>query len=248
MNATPILMSGVIAFAATLSAGVFIKRFRSNIGILCAFSAGFFIALSLFELMPGIFSLAAAAEIAAFEGLVLPAAGGFFLLFALDRVFLRFDLRRNHMSITKHQSRVGLLSTLEFCSHGFIEGLAIGFSFQIQFGLGIFVAIAVVSHDFCDGTSTLTLMLNSGNSLKSSMGMLFVDAFAPVLGAITTLLLQVQDYLLVYALSFLLGSFLYIGGGTLLPDAYRMNRSLTTAVFFLIGFFLILLFAQLVPL
>ena len=78
------------------------------------------------------------------------------------------------------QPRMGLFSTLEFCSHAVLEGLAIGVSFQLQFGLGVFIAAAVISHDFCDGISTLALMLNSGNSLKSSIGMLFVDATAPV--------------------------------------------------------------------
>jgi zinc transporter ZupT len=144
------------------------------------------------------------------------------------------------------QPRMGLISTLEFCSHAVLEGLAIGVSFQLQFGLGVFIAIAVISHDFCDGISTLALMLNSGNSLKSSIGMLFIDAIAPALGAAASLLFVVQNYLLVYALSFLLGSFLYIGVGTLLPDAYRMNRSIFTVVFFIVGFLLILILTRII--
>jgi zinc transporter ZupT len=133
-----------------------------------------------------------------------------------------------------------------FCSHGFLEGVAIGVSFQLQFSLGVLIAIAVVSHDFCDGISTLTLMLNSGNSLKSSMSMLFLDAIAPALGAIATLFFAFQNYFLVYTLAFLFGSFLYLGGGTLLPDAYRMNRPIITVGFFLIGFILILLLTKIV--
>jgi zinc transporter ZupT len=116
-----------------------------------------------------------------------------------------------------------MLATLEFCSHGFLEGLAIGLTFQIQFSLGIFVAIAVVTHDFCDGISTLTLMLNSGNTPKTSLRLLFVDAIA-----------------------FLVGSFLYIGGGTLLPDAYKMNRPSTTVSLFIFGFFLVLFFTKII--
>lgn len=133
---------------------------------------------------------------------------------------------------------------MEFCSHAFLEGVAIGVSFQFQFGLGVLVALAVVSHDFCDGVSTLALMLNSGNTLKSSMSMLVVDAFAPLLGAMFTLFFAIQSYFLVYVLAFLLGSFLYIGGGTLLPDAYRMNRPIVTVVFFLVGFLLIPFFTS----
>jgi len=155
-------------------------------------------------------------------------------------------MKKHAMTKTTFQPRIGLLSTLEFCSHAFLEGIAIGVSFQLQFGLGIFIAVAVISHDFCDGISTLALMLNSGNSLKSSMSMLLIDAIAPAFGAVATLLFAIQNYLLVYILSFLFGSFLYLGGGTLLPDAYRMNRPIVTVVFFLFGFFLILILTKII--
>jgi zinc transporter ZupT len=157
-----------------------------------------------------------------------------------------FRINNHAMKKRSLQPRIRLVTTLEFCSHGFLEGLAIGLSFQLQFGLGIIVAIAVVSHDFCDGISTLTLMLNSGNSLKSALRLLFVDALAPVLGAATTLFIAIQESFLIFSLSFLVGSFLFIGGGILLPDAYRMNRPNITISFFLIGFFLILFLKKIV--
>ena len=243
MNTIPIVLSAIIAFAATLSAGIFVKKLQHNIGVVCAFLAGFFIALSTVELLPEVFSLAAKAQIS-FEKPLFTAVGGVFFLFALDRVLSRFHLKNQGEQMIALRPRIGLLSTLEFCSHGFIEGLAIGFGFQLQFGLGIVVAIAVVSHDFCDGVSTLTLMLNSGNRLKFSMGMLFIDSIAPVLGALTTLFFSVENYLLVLMLSFLAGSFLYIGGGTLLPDANKMNSPIVTIILFSFGFsFIVLLTA-----
>jgi zinc transporter ZupT len=73
------------------------------------------------------------------------------------------------------------------------------------------------------------------------MSLLFIDAIAPVIGAVTAFFFIIQNYILVYILSFLFGSFLYLGSGTLLPDAYRMNRPIVTVAFFLIGFILILL-------
>lgn len=76
--------------------------------------------------------------------------------------------------------------------------------------------------------------------------MLFVDATAPALGATVSLLFAVQNNLLVYAISFPLGSFLYIGVGTLLPDAYQMNRPIITAVFFTVGFLLILILTRII--
>jgi zinc transporter ZupT len=245
MNTIPIIISVTIAFIATLSAGLLVKKLQKNIGIVCAFAAGVFIALSLFDLLPDILGLAPAAQIS-LDQLLITSIGGFTFLFAIDRGFSKVHMKNHMKTEIFFNPKIGLLSTAEFCSHAFLEGVAIGVSFQLQFGLGIFIAIAVVSHDFCDGINTLTLMLNSGNSLKSSMGMLVIDAIAPVVGAVTTIFFAIQSYLLVYALSFLLGSFLYMGGGTLLPDAYRMNRPIITASLFVIGFFLILALTKII--
>ncbi len=243
MNTLPIIASAIIAFLATLSAGVFIRKLKSNIGVVCAFSSGFFIALSVFDILPTVLDLAPEAQIS-LGTLLLTSFAGFIFLFVLTRGFSSVQMKNHHDVERTVESRAGILSTLEFCSHAFIEGIAIGVSFQLQFGLGIFVAFAVVSHDFCDGISTLALMLNSGNSLKSSMSMLLVDALSPLLGAGLTLFFAVQNYYLIYTLAFLFGSFLYIGAGTLLPDAYRMNRPVTTVIFFLIGFLLIVSFSR----
>jgi zinc transporter ZupT len=245
MNILPIVLSAIIAFAATLSAGIFIKKFKNNIGIVCALSAGFFIALALFDLLPEVLTLAPGAQIS-LDSLLLTGSFGFVFLFVLERVFSFFHLKKHGMTKISLQPRIGLLATLEFCSHGFLEGLAIGLSFQLQLGLGIIVAIAVVSHDFCDGISTLTLMFNSGNSLRSSLRLLFVDAIAPVIGATVTLFVVIQQSFLIYSLSFLVGSFFYIGGGTLLPDAYRMNRPILTFLLFMFGFLLVLLFTKII--
>lgn len=245
MSALPIVLSVAIAFAATLSAGLFVNKLRNNIGMVCALAAGFFIALSLFDLLPDVLRLAPVAQIS-FDQLLMAAIIGFVFLFALDRGFSKLHIKNHLETETSARPKVGLLATAEFCSHGFLEGVAIGVSFQLQFGLGVFIAVAVVSHDFCDGINTLTLMLNSGNSRKSSMRMLFIDAIAPVIGAATTLVFEIQNYLLVYALAFLFGSFLYMGGGSLLPNAYQMNRPAITVVLFLTGFLLILVLTRLI--
>jgi zinc transporter ZupT len=241
MDTLPIILSAITAFAATISAGILIKKLQNKIGVVCAFAAGFFIALAVFDLLPDVLVLAPPAQISLVK-LLLTGTVGFAALFASDRGFSRFHSSNRKLTKRTRYPRVGLLSTAEFCSHGFLEGIAIGVSFQLQFALGIFVAVAVVAHDFCDGVSTLALMLNSGNTPKSSIAMLFVDALAPVLGVATTLFVVLPNYVLVYALSFLVGSFLYMGGGSLLPDAYHMNRPKITAIFFATGFLLIVLF------
>ena len=223
---------------------MFVKKYEKHIGVVCALSAGFFIGISLFDLLPDIVALAPQALVSYGMPLLLTAMAGFFLFLVLDRGFFKISHINHEASKKTIRSTIGLMSTLEFCSHGFLEGLAIGVSFQFQFGLGLVVAVAVVSHDFCDGLSTLALMLNSGNSLKSSMGLLFVDAIAPVLGVAASFFFSIQNYFLVFVLAFLAGSFIYMGVGNLLPDAYRMNKPSITIILFLVGFTLVLLLSR----
>jgi zinc transporter ZupT len=158
---------------------------------------------------------------------------GFFFLYTLEYGLFQ-TLKTNKTSNKRTPNpTMGSVSALEFSAHGFIEGLAIGISFQFEWRLGLLVALAVISHDFCDGMSTLTLMLKSGNTMKASMIMLFLDAIAPILGALATLFFFVPDYYIVFALAFLAGSFVYMSVGSLLPEAYRKNRTHSNSCFFL---------------
>jgi len=243
INFVPVFVSVAAAFGATLSAGILARKMQKNMGIVCAFAAGFFIALPLFDLLPDILSVLPQVQVAFYLPLGT-AIAGFFFLFGVYHVTPSVHSKNHESDHQTTRPKVGLFSTIEFCAHGFLEGLAIGLSFGINFALGVLVAFAVISHDFCDGMSTLTLMLNSGNSLKSSLGMLFVDAFAPVLGALASFLFVYGSAFVVYALAFLIGSFLYIGAGSLLPDAYHMTGRKVTAGFFLLGFGIILVISR----
>ena len=123
--------------------------------------------------------------------------------------------------------------------HSFIDGLAIGFGFQSDIHVGIVIAFAVICHDFTDGLSAVTVMLNSGNSLKNSLRMLLLDAVAPVLGAVVALFIQLPQFYIVLLLPFFAGSFLYLGASDLLPEAHEKNPQLLTIVSCVAGFVLI---------
>jgi zinc transporter, ZIP family len=236
MDSVPIVASAITAFIATMSAGILIRKFKKNFGIVCAFASGAMLGLVAFDMAPDVTSLIPQTELSlAFP--IFSAVLGFVFLYSLIGFF------RKRKS-AEGKRKVGWISTAEFCSHGFLEGLAIGFGFQFQFGLGLAVAFTVVSHDFCDGLSTIALMLNAGNSVKSSLGMLFVDAIAPFLGALLTLVFVLPEAFFLLTLSFLAGGFVYIGGFSLLPEAYMMNRPRTTLVLFILGFAVIFLFSN----
>jgi ZIP family zinc transporter len=133
----------------------------------------------------------------------------------------------------------GVFATSQLSVHSFIDGLAIGFGLQADIHVGIIIAFAVICHDFTDGLSTVTVMLNSGNSLRNSLRMLLLDALAPVLGAVVTLFLQLPSYYIVLLLPFFAGSFLYLGASDLLPQAHEENPPALTVIVCTAGFVLI---------
>jgi zinc transporter ZupT len=238
LSAIPVLITAAITFSATLAGGVLAVKFRRRIGILAAFTAGVLIALTFFDLLPQIFMLSQKAE-ASLVGALLVVALGFIFLYVLDHhLFHNRKTSNNNKGV--YRSTLGLLATFEFCSHAFLEGLAIGFSFQFNLQLGIIVSAAVISHDFCDGLTTVTLMLSSGNSVNSSLGMLLIDAVAPFLGATVTFFLNLEYYYMVFFLSFLAGAFIYLGAVDLLPLAHQQNPKLVTLISLVIGFVFIL--------
>ncbi|MDM7998511.1 MAG: ZIP family metal transporter, partial [Dehalococcoidia bacterium] len=139
----------------------------------------------------------------------------------------------------------GAFGAAELSIHSFTDGLALGVGFHFDFHVGIIVAIAVISHDFSDGINTVTIMLNSGNSLRSTFLMLLADAIAPVLGAASTLFIDIPGRFLVLVLPFFAGGFLYLGASDVLPEAHEKNPPLLSFLFNMAGFIVVLVMARL---
>jgi ZIP family zinc transporter len=101
--------------------------------------------------------------------------------------------------------------------HAFLDGLAVGGAFRVEAALGLIVALAVIAHDFTDGVSTIAVVLGSSGGVRASVWWLAADALAPVLGAATGSLVPVGEEAVAALLGLFAGSFLFIGGGHLLP-------------------------------
>ena len=238
MNKSAIIF-GVITFFSTMVGGLFAVWFRKSFGMLAAFAAGVLIAVPLFDLLPETFRLAAKVGVP-LEHVMYVTAIGFIFLLILDRYFAvhRICLPDGTCSNVHHHTG-GFFGATELSAHSFMDGLAIGIGFQLEFHVGIVVAFAVIAHDFSDGLNTVTVMLNSGNSLRSSIKMLLVDAITPVLGVLSTLVIRIPEYYLILFLPFFAGGFLYLGSSDLLPQAHEKNHPLVSIAFTLLGFVLI---------
>src|SRR4029078_4288225 len=114
----------------------------------------------------------------------------------IEKLLLIHHSQEEEYGIHKHPT-VGILSALALSGHSFLDGVGIGLGFQVSSTIGIVVAVAVIYHDFSDGLNTISLMLAHKDTSKRAFYMLVVDAVAPVVGALSTLLFTVPDDILV---------------------------------------------------
>jgi zinc transporter ZupT len=175
-----------VAFVSTLLGGLAAARFRKSFGILAAFVAGVLIAVPLFDLLPEALTLGSGVNIPP-QNIMYVVAAGFLFLLTLSRYICVHRICEGGECRNVRHPHAGWFGASELSIHSFMDGFAIGLGFQANTEAGLVVAVAVIAHDFSDGMNTVTIMLNAGNSLRSSLKMLIVDAVAPVLGAVSTL-------------------------------------------------------------
>ncbi|MEU6893481.1 ZIP family metal transporter [Streptomyces sp. NPDC046557] len=123
---------------------------------------------------------------------------------------------------------VGLTAAAAMVGHSLADGVALGAAFQVGGGMGVAVALAVVTHDFADGFNTYTLTSLYGNARRKAQLMLFADAVAPVVGALSTLLFTLPEEPLGAYLGFFAGVLLYLAAAEILPEAHHRHPALST--------------------
>jgi ZIP family zinc transporter len=237
MNLIPIFLS-VVTFFSTLVGGLLAARQRKNIGLLSAFASGVLISVALLDLLPETLKIAVTLGVS-FETIMQITAVGFIFLLVLERYFSVHHVCEGKVCKNIRHPRGRLFGAAELSIHSFMDGFAIGLAFHFSFNIGVIVAFAVIAHDFSDGLNTVTVMLKSGNSLRSSLRLLLVDAVAPVLGVLSTYVITLPETALVMLLPFFAGGFLYLGASDLLPEAHEKSPPLITVAVTIAGFLLI---------
>ncbi|MGG8405583.1 ZIP family metal transporter [Streptomyces sp. 12297] len=124
--------------------------------------------------------------------------------------------------------QVGLTAAAAMVAHSLADGVALGAAFQVGGGMGVAVALAVITHDFADGFNTYTLTSLYGNARRKALMMLFADAAAPVVGAASTLLFTLPKEALGAYLGFFGGVLLYLAAAEILPEAHHKHPALST--------------------
>jgi zinc transporter ZupT len=211
----------LLAFVMTLAGGAFAFRYQKYLLYIMAFSAGVLIGVVFLDLIPEITetSIEASLDI---RILMLTLLGGFLAIFLLEKLTIIHSEKQH--DAPGHHHNVGLVGAVGLSFHSFLDGLAIGVGFEAGSEVGFVVLLAVLAHDFADGLNTVTFMLASRNSRFRTLGLLIINALAPVAGALVAMLADIDPRTLAFQLSFFAGFLLYLGASDLLPHVHEKPR------------------------
>ena len=222
-----VLIAGA-AFLSTLLGGLFSIRFRDKLHLVLGFSAGAVIGVAFFDLLPEAIGLAGSSYRVSVVTSIVALA--FLLYLFLDR----FVILHAHADEEGHGKR-GVLGAGSLSFHSFLDGLGIGFAFQVSPAVGAVVTAAVLTHDFSDGINTVNLILKTGGSHRAAFRWLLADAVAPVIGIATTLVFTVPESVLGLILASFCGFFIYIGASDLLPESHHRHPTIWTTIMTALG-------------
>jgi zinc transporter ZupT len=210
------------AFLMTLAGGAFAFRYQRYLLYIMAFSSGLVIGVAFLDLIPEVVE-AAFHENIHIRSLMVTVVVGFLAIFLLEK-FTIIHSEKQH-DAPGHHHNVGLVGAIGLSFHSFLDGLAIGVGFEAGPKVGLVVLLAVVAHDFADGLNTVTFMLATRNNTGRTIGLLVVDAVAPVAGAFCASLLRIEPRILAFQLSFFAGFLLYLGASDLLPQVHEKPKA-----------------------
>ena len=203
------MLSASVTFFSTMLGGFSAIRWPKRTELLMALAGGVVLGAALFDLLPEAVSRAGELGISARVpiGAVLV---GYLAFHAVERYVHRSDHQEG-------PDPAGLAGASGFVVHSFFDGLAIGLGFQIDAGVGLLVAAAVIGHDFSDGLNTVSYLIAHRHPLTRSWRFLVADALAPLCGAAVALALPVPEAVFPVALGFFSGFFIYAAATELLP-------------------------------
>ncbi len=227
------IVTACLTFLSTLLGGLFGLRHRDDLHLILGFTSGVLVAVVAFDLLPEIIRLINRLNQPAINPMIALVVG-FLVFHILEKVILIHNCHEDCYP-THHHPLVGKASALALAGHSFLDGVGIGLGFQVSTAAGILVAMAVIAHDFSDGLNTVSLVIVNRNPGRTAVAFLLLDATTPVLGAASTLLFSIPDWLLLLYLGFFAGFLLYIGASDILPEAHREHSSYGTLAMTVLG-------------
>ncbi|MFJ3973620.1 ZIP family metal transporter [Streptomyces sp. NPDC090021] len=214
------------AFLMTLLGGWTAQRVTDRRHLVLGLAGGLMLGVVGLDLLPEALH-AAGSEVFGVPLALLLFVAGFLVAHVVERL-LAVRQAAHRAENGARVPEVGLTAAAAMVGHSLADGVALGAAFQVGGGMGVAVALAVITHDFADGFNTYTLTSLYGNDRRKALMMLFADAAAPVVGAASTLLFTLPEEPLGAYLGFFGGLLLYLAAAEILPEAHHEHPALST--------------------
>ncbi|MFE5804520.1 ZIP family metal transporter [Streptomyces sp. NBC_01232] len=218
------------AFLMTLAGGWAAQRVTDRRHLVLGLAGGLMLGVVGLDLLPEALH-AAGDEVFGVPLALLLFVAGFLVAHVVERLLAVRQAAHGAEEGIEGSARVpqvGLTAAAAMVGHSLADGVALGAAFQVGGGMGVAVALAVITHDFADGFNTYTLTRVYGNDRRKALLMLYADAVAPVVGAASTLLFTLPEEPLGAYLGFFGGVLLYLASAEILPEAHHKHPALST--------------------
>ena len=244
----------LIPFAGTTLGAACVFFMKNTLGVsvhrsLCGFAAGVMVAASIWSLL--IPSIEQSEHLGIFS--FLPAFVGFWIgvlfLLALDDLIPHLHVGSNEAEGLKSKLNRTTMMVLAVTLHNIPEGMAVGVMYagflagntQITAASALALSIGIAIQNFPEGAIISIPLKDEGVSKgKAFLGGVLSGVVEPIGAVLTILISQRIIPLLPYLLSFAAGAMLYVVVEELIPEMSQGKHSNIGAVFFAVGFSLMM--------
>jgi ZIP family zinc transporter len=236
-------MNLAIALAAITSiftalGGLLAHRSRDRLHLTLGLAAGLLFGLVAFDLLPEVFRINTR-MVGRVPAVSIAFVAGFFALHFAEQLFASHEPSESDYG-HEHNHRAdiaGTLGGLAMGGHVFLDGVALGISFQVSRSLGLAVFIAIVAHAFTDGLNTVSFLIKTGNWRNRALWLMGLDAVMRVGGAALGTHINISQPILGIYLAIFAGFVIYLATSHILPEAHSRHPSRLTMVATVIGVF-----------
>ena len=216
-------------------------------------SAGILLGLVFFDILPEGFALADDLKVSAIY-ISVAVLAGFFVLTMVERYMLDKGMAHGHEADGVNIKPFGSLGVAALTVHGFMDGFVIPISLSASVQLGLVVAVAMTIHQIPDSFAALSMALSAGYGKKETAKYVLLTALDTPVGIIVGVIVLlganaagIAGILVLLSLGFSAGTFIFVSAADLIPELQHSSKSMSVALFILVGFVVIFILTQLLP-
>lgn len=230
MSILPIALSA-LPVVSTFLGGYVVYRWKKDLHPWLSLSGGILLGVAFLDLLPEGLERGLGAGLS-LVGMLSATLIAILIFHLLDKGFA-FHSHHEHVhgepsepcDNTHHKTTATWMRASGLVFHSVLDGVAIGGGFAVDFHLGLLVTLAVITHDFSDGMSTVTILKQGlGHKHKSILPFLILDAIAPFIGAFIGMTLAPTNEAISYMLCAFAGFFIFLSLSELLPQAHAGEK------------------------